>query len=71
MSNKLIEESRSIWREFHGSFGITLRESKDDWLELLREDPEMTNPFNWGPDFCGETPEVIAEFKEWMESEDE
>ena len=61
-----IEASLAIWREFHEPLGITLAESKSDWLELLNEDPEMVLDRNWG-DLAGRVrAEEIVEFRAWL-----
>lgn len=69
-ANEVIEEYRNIWAEFHNPFGITLRESKNDWLELLADDPTMQLEMNWGDLARKVSPESIFEFKKWMEGDD-
>lgn len=70
-ASEVIEEHRNIWAEFHNPSGITLRESKNDWLELLADDPTMHLGMNWA-EFAGTvSAESISEFKKWMESDDE
>lgn len=66
----LIEEHRAIWRDYHESDGISLAESKADWLNLLREDPNMAHSANWG-DLAGNTTEAErSRFKTWLEGDE-
>lgn len=65
--DRLIDEHSAIWRKVHASHGITLAESKADWLGLLQADPGMDDPINWG-DLAGTTtPDGRDQFKAWLE----
>ena len=68
MTNRIIEEHVAIWREFHEPFGITLSESKADWLELLAQDPGMRDEISWGVDLVREhfTLKDISDFEGWL-----
>lgn len=70
-SNRIVEEHRSIWSEFHAPVGISLAESKADWLELLDTDPEMQFQGNWGDLARMCKPYEIREFREWLEADSE
>lgn len=65
-ASDLIAGHLTIWREHHRPEGITLAESKADWLYLLEGDPLMVDGSNWG-DFTGAAPEAVAEFRSWLE----
>ena len=64
----LIDEHLAIWREFHEPSGITLAESKRDWLDLLNDDPQMLVSTNWGECANAHDAQEIAAFREWLEA---
>ena len=59
----LIEHHLNIWRRYHK--GLSLESSKEDWLELLEEDPNMIEDRNWG-DAKGAPLTEVARFKAWL-----
>lgn len=65
-NDRLIQEHQAIWTEFHEPLGISLSDSKYDWFTLLREDPEMEDPWCWG-DLAGTTTESERQaFRAWL-----
>lgn len=64
-ASDLIVGHSTIWRKHHKPEGITLAESKADWLYLLELDPLMADASNWS-EFTGAPPEAVAVFKEWL-----
>lgn len=65
--DRMIREHEAIWTEFHRPVGITLAESKSDWLDLLREDPTMSDSISWGWDLAGSTTEAERRaFEAWL-----
>lgn len=68
--DRLIREHEAIWTEFHKPSGITLAESKSDWLDLLRDDPTMSDDEFWGRDTAGSTTESERRaFEAWLTEE--
>ena len=59
----LIEHHLNIWRRYHK--GLSLESSKEDWLDLLEEDPNMIEDRNWG-DAKGAPLTEVARFKAWL-----
>lgn len=47
----LIESHIEIWEKYHKPIGITLAESKKDWLTMYDEDPEMLSEVNFEEGF--------------------
>ena len=70
-TNRLTGEHQVIWREFHAPAGVTLGESKRDWLDLLRDDPEMADPANWGALAGTTTERERSEFETWLLDDDD
>ena len=66
---RVIDEHEAIWLEFHLPSGITLAQSKADWLALLDDDPHMTLRTYWG-DLAGTTTQTERDvFKVWLSAE--
>lgn len=67
--NSIIRESIDIWHKYHEPLGITLPESKRDWLDLLNGDPKMEERLNWA-DLAGTVSAgEIVEFRGWLEKD--
>lgn len=66
--NRVIKEHQEIWEDFHRPVGITLEESKADWLEMLIEDPEMKDIPCWGLLAGTVSSGEIEEFRSWLET---
>lgn len=65
-----IQVHTDIWEKYHKPHGITLAESKADWLEMLNQDPTMKQILSWGDSLAGRvTPAGIAAFRIWLEGD--
>lgn len=62
----VIVEHLNIFRKFHEPFGISLSESKEDWLILLDQDPEMNDEFKWGNLAGSVSIKEVGSFRSWL-----
>lgn len=67
--NPAIGTSLSIYRRHHKPLGLTLAESARDWRDLLDEDPTMQLTANWGNIARTVSPDQIAEFRMWLNTQ--